>query len=114
MGPLSYLLLNEKNGIILSPEFNTIAISYIQKYGCGLSSILKMYDTASFIHFAASKWRSVFYFIKWFDTTESNTAKKIVRFLGNKRFDPVTSFAFKLAQRGIGIYNYRFRKYFSS
>lgn len=112
MGPLSYFLLNENKGIVLPPEFNTIVISYLQKYGCSLSVILKMYDSASFIHFAASKWRSVFLFIKWFDTTDSEIIKKIIRFFGKKSFDPFTSLAFKVAQRLVGIYNYRFRKYF--
>lgn len=113
MGPLSYFLLNEKNGIILSPEFNTIVISYIQKYGCSLSSILRMYDSASFIHFAASKWRSVFIFIKWFDTTNSEMAKKLVRFFGKRQFDFITEPLFRFFQRCVGMYNYRIKKYFS-
>lgn len=113
MGPLSYFLLNEKRGIILPPEFNTIVLSYIEKYGCALSSILKMYDDNSFLHFAASKWHSVFIFIKWFDNTESSLAKKIVRFLGKKQFDFITAPIFKLFQCFVGVYNYRFKKYFS-
>ncbi len=112
-GPLNYFLLNENRGIILSSEFNTLVSMYIKKYGHSLSSILKMYDDNSFLHFAASKWRSVFYFIKWLDTTESTTAKKIVRFFGKKDFDPITSVVFSLAQRAVGIYGYRIKKYFS-
>ena len=113
MGALSYFLLNEGRGIILPSEFNTIVVSYIQKYGHALSTILKMYDEASFIHFAAGKWRSVFLFIRWFDTTESQFAKKIVRFLGRKKFDFLTAPVFKLFQRCVGIYDYRFKKFFS-
>jgi len=113
MGPISYFLLNDKNGVILSSEFNTIVVSYIEKYGCALSSILKMYDSASFIHFAANKWHSIFIFVRWFDTTEFYLSKRLVRFLGRRQFDFITAPAFKIFQHLVGIYNYRFRKFFS-
>lgn len=113
MGPLSYFLLNENKGVVLSPEFDTIVVSYIQKYGCSLSSILRMYDSASFLHFAAGKWYSVFLFIRWFDNTDSILAKKVVRFFGRKQFDFVTGPLIKFLQRLVGIYRYRFKKYIS-
>lgn len=113
MGPLSYLLLNDGKGIILPPEFNTLVVSYIEKYGCSLSSVLKMYDDNSFLHFAASKWRSIFYFVRWFDTTDSEFAKRIVRFFGRNEFNFITSRLFKIFQWSFGVYGYRFKKYFS-
>lgn len=114
MGPLSYFLLNDKKGIILPPEFDTIVSPYLEKYGHSLSSVLEMYDSSSFLHFAASKWKSVFLFIRWFDTTQSSTAKKIVRFFGQKKFDFLTAPLIALLQRIVGSYTYRFKKYFSS
>lgn len=112
MGPLSYFLLNEKKGIVLPPEFDTLVAPYLEKYGHSLSSVLEMYDSASFLHFAASKWRSVFLFIRWFDTTHSNLAKKVVRFFGQKKFDFLTSILIALFQRIVGMYTYRLEKYF--
>ncbi len=112
-GPLSYFLINQPGGKILPPEFNTIVSSYVDNYGCSLSSILKMYQSASFLHFAASKWRSIFYFIRWLDTTESEFLKKCVFFCGKKRFDFLTSRMFKLFERFLGVYNYRVKRLFS-
>jgi hypothetical protein len=112
-GPLSYFLLNDARGVVLPPLFNTVVSSYIEAYGCGLSVVLRMYDEASFLHFAASKWRSLFIFIRWFDTTDSDVAKKIVRFFGQKKFDFLTAPLITLLQRMMGSYTYRFKKYFS-
>lgn len=112
MGPLAYLLLNDGKGIILPSEFNTIVVSYLEKYGCALSTILKMYDDASFLHFAANKWLSVFIFIRWFENANTNV-QKAVRFLGNRRFDFITSRFFRIFQKFLGIYNYRLKKSFA-
>jgi hypothetical protein len=109
-GPLSYYLLNEGKGRILSPEFNTIVHSYIEKYGHSLSSILAMYDQASFLHFVAGKWRSVFYFIRWFDGTRLSVIKKILRRLGSEKYDPFTRTLFGFAERCIGSYLYRSKR----
>ncbi len=111
-GPFSYFLLNDKKGIVLSSEFNTIAHSYIEKYGKSLFSILSMYEQASFIHYTASKHKSVFYFLKWFDQVQSVYTKKIVYFFGNKRFDLVTRVVFDFWESCIGIYNYRIKRLF--
>lgn len=109
-GPLFHFLYNDGKGIILGPEFNTLVIAYMQKYGHSLSAVLKMYDTSSFLHFAAGKWRSIFFFIRWFDNTESRFAKKVVRYLGTSRFDRLTSALFSVFQRAVGIYDYRIKK----
>ncbi len=109
-GPFSYHLLNSPNGVILPSEFNTIVFSYIQAYGCSLSSILNLYYNNSFLHFVASKWRSVFYFIRWFDNADSVFLKKIVRFFGKKEFDFITIRIFKLTERIWGIYDFRIKK----
>lgn len=113
-GPLFYFLYNDGKGTILDHEFNTPVALYVKKYGCSLSAILRMYDGSSFIHFVGGKWHSIHFFIRWFDNTKSNLARKVIRFLGSKRFDPVTSFMFKMFQRLLGIYNYRIKRFVDS
>lgn len=109
-GPFSYHLLTGPKGMILPSEFNLVVFNYIKAYGCSLSSILRMYREASLLHFVASKWRSVFYFLRWFDTTESYLLKKIVMYFDNKRYDFLTEKFFMLWERLWGIYNYRIKK----
>ena len=112
-GPLFYFLYNDGKGMILDEEFNTPVALYVTKYGCSLSSVLRMYDRSSFIHFVGGKWHAIYYFVRWFDGLESKMAKKVVRFLGSKRYDPITSALFRLFQRGVGIYDHRIRKFFN-
>lgn len=112
-GPLFYFLYNDAKGLILDHEFNTPVALYVQKYGCSLSAVLRLYDGSSFIHFVGGKWHSIHLFIKWFDTTNSHLCKKVVRFFCAKHFDPITSLAFKVLQRWLGIYDHKFRRLFS-
>lgn len=113
VGPLCYFLFNEGKGIILPPEFNTLVLAYMEKYGHSLSSVMRMYDEASFLHFAAGQWHFLFLFLKWFDTTNAITLKKIVRFFAKKKFDSITGPFIAFAQRCVGSYEYRFQKYFT-
>lgn len=111
-GPLSYFFLNENKGLVLDSEFNTIVISYLEAHGRGLSSVLQMYASSSFIHFTAGKHRSVFYFVKWFDGVDSRLVKRSIYYFAHKRFDPFTASLFRFSDRCIGIYGFRIKRFF--
>ena len=109
-GPLCYLLFNdEKNGVYLDAEFNVPVTLYIRKHGHSLSSILRMYDGASFIHFVGGKWRSVFYFLRWFEGSPV-WQQRLVRWAARPGLDGITSAGFSSLQWMTGIYEYRIRK----
>jgi hypothetical protein len=111
-GPLSYFLINEGKGMILPPEFNTLTSPYREAFGNGLSTVIKMYDENSFIHFAGGIHWPILWIIRYIDTHQ-NPITKLLRFLGQRRYDKITEKAIESAHKLVSAYNYHIKKRFS-
>ncbi len=97
-GPVSYHLLNGPKGKLLPSEFNQIVWAYREAFGKGLSTILRMYEESSFLHFAgkSSKTYPTLQIIKYIDTHPSSFLTKVIYLAGRKYFDFITAPLLKL------------------
>lgn len=113
-GPMSYHLLNTPGGMILPTEFNTLVVAYQMAFGRGLSSIIKMYKEASFLHFAGGPMKTMptLQIVKYIDTHPDSVWTKILYFFEKEKYDGLTIPILALIRRVIGIYDYRVKRKF--
>lgn len=109
-GPLSYHLLNDKRGVILPPEFNTVVWSYRSAFGWGLSKVIELYDKNSFIHFAGNKGMMLLPLIRYIDTHENSFLTKIIRALAKPALDPVTAPILIVSDKIRAAYRYHVKR----
>lgn len=98
-GPLSFYLLKEYPGIILSPYFNAVLTSYLEKNGRTLSNIIKFYQENGFIHFAGGINLAIVKLIKILDTRPTSFQAKVATLLGSKKLDHVNFWLLKFISK---------------
>ncbi|HAO64412.1 TPA: hypothetical protein DCQ44_00325 [Candidatus Taylorbacteria bacterium] len=103
-GPITYEFFNSVPGKVLPPYFNIIIVSYMKKYGRGLSTVLKCYRENRFIHFAGGV--DVFMYYKLchklalqVERNPQSVISKMIKFIGQKNFDPATTFVIKVIRK---------------
>ena len=89
-GPLSYHLLKNYKGVVLSSKFNTIITSYREYAGRGLSILREMYEENYFLHFASGINKNILSIIRFLDSREKKSfSYKMFSLISNKKLEKI-------------------------